>query len=1163
MANPVRKPIDIVAKLDAIAANDSVSKASIKRRAAVQPDASWLTNSSPLAPAGRTSNLLAQLDANPYIKKDLPAPPKPGAGASALKHLLMPLQILDTPRRAIISGIREIVDTMDSDPNTKASLGDFLNQTKDFGYGTGTAFPMKGWAGRILGFVGDVALDPLTYATLGGTVAKNATMLGKSGVKTREVLGLKSIIGREGRGKLSEFATKQMRDMNTRGVGNFTEDIIRTAGRDITARGKQSLPGSVAKEMGIKGPGIYFFGSRLKVPGSGAVGEALEGAITKGRLGFVNTKTGGKLHKLVTPRGTGHFAQFGENTVRDFRTSLANGTLDPNEAFFRQTILEADDVKRIRVSEATAEFEGLLGDARDQVVSTQNGNIIRKMLDNVKTPDIPAKGASLGASSDQIAIAMRWRQHMDDVRDSVLGAMKEADPDFNIGYAQGYIPRFVTEEYNLWKEANPALAAKLAPQDGPTDMMRVATNFKSRDVQVKDWWFTKKLTEADMDIDSLNALAFPHLGFNVFHDDMKEIIPRYLRNSAEQIGNGAMIKSIGERRGADFLQMRAKKMMIDDVEARKLATTSKESAEKTMDSMIDIHDSLQGGMDVLKTGLNTQRANIDSAIQRHIAAAAAGGANPQVPIVSPAALNQLRIDMAQTVDMLRRANKPKTITHMGLKNKPITGPQQLRQFTTKTGRLSKEYQDGIDVMNDGIRLMKQLASKSEWGPAERVLASQIRHETQFWSTVATMTADEFDDRMIQGVKSLIFSGQGSVDAAGVVTDSAGTVINNLPKSWVKATYNLKSGLIELGENFPSLQATPQFYDLWQKIEIMEDPVYLQNLVKYIGGYTKFHKAYATMTPGFHVRNGLANGVKLMFMGAEWKNIHAATPMYFNWMSANKAGMLWADFVKTLPLEQQEFAVIAKKAMHGSGGGIFSKSFKDVEGASKLIDNKLVRFNGDLGQASDNYSRFVLGYDSAAKGMDVGLSQARVKRAYFDYEDLSELDEVMRQIVPFWLWTSRNLVFELQNQWLNPKPYQIFNSGMRNLKDPNYDEQEYPSKFVREMGGIKLPFGNSAYLAPDLGFTRTGQQLEELYNPLRYVNNMNPLIKVPAEEALGRSIFTGQEYETAMDRLQHILKGGIPPFQMGDRLFGSEGDSAKNAWLSYAGSPVRTYKTKEK
>lgn len=1156
MANPANKPVGIVAALESVAAKDPVSQAARQNRTPTHYTA---------PPSGGSTGLVDALKANPYIRKSLPRPAQPGPGASALKRLLMPLQILDTPRRAITSGIRELVDTMDSDPNTKASFGDFLDQTKDFDYGFGKAFPMKGWAGRILGLVGDIALDPLTYATLGGSVLKSAKMLDKAGnvVRTQDVLGVKNLVGREGRQKLSEFTTKQMRDMNERGVGNFTEDAIRTAGRDITAVGKSRMPQAVGKEMGIQGPGIYFFGSRLKLPGSGAIGEALQEGIAATRLGIVNTKTGGKLHKLITPRGTGHFAQFGKNEIRDARVNLANGSLSPDDAFFHQTILEADDVKRIRVSEATADFEGKLGDARDQVVSSENGNIIRQMLDNVKTPDIPAKGVSLGASPEQIDIAVRWRGHMDKVREVVLKEMKEADPDFNIAYYNGYIPRFITEEYRLWKEANPVLAAKLVPQDGPTDMMRVASNFKSRDVQVKDWWFSKNLDEADMDIDTLNSLAFPHLGFNVFHDDMKEIIPRYLRNSAEQIGNGAMIKAIGERNGADFIQMRTKKMLINNDEARKLATKSTESSEKALDSMVGIHDTLQDGMNVLKTGLNDQKTNIESAIRRHIAAVRQGGATPQVPIVNPQALTNLKIDLAKTVDMLRRANKPKSITHMGLKNKPVSGPQHLRQFTTKTGRLSKEYQDGIDVMNDGIKLMKQLSSKTEWGPAERVLASQLRHEADFWALVATMSADEFDNRMIQGVKSLIFSGQGTIDAAGVVTDSAGTVLHNLPQSWVKATYNLKAGLVELGENFPSLQATPQFYDLWQKIEVMEDPVYLQNLVKYIGGYTKFHKAYATMTPGFHVRNGLANGVKLMFMGAEWKNIHTATPMYFRWLSANKAGVLWDDFVQTLPLEQQEFAIIARKAMHGSGGGIFTKSFKDVVGANKAIDNKLVNFNGNLGQASDNYSRFVLSYDSAAKGMDVGLAQARTKRAFFDYEDLSELDEVMRQIVPFWLWTSRNLVFELQNQWLNPKPYQIFNSGMRNLKDDRYDEQEYPSPFVREMGGIKLPWGQSQYLAPDLGFTRTGQQLEELYSPLRYVNNMNPLLKIPIEEALGHSTFSGQEYETAMDRLRHILKGGIPPINQGDRLFGSEGDSAKNAWLSYAGSPVRTYKTKEK
>ena len=192
-----------------------------------------------------------------------------------------------------------------------------------------------------------------------------------------------------------------------------------------------------------------------------------------------------------------------------------------------------------------------------------------------------------------------------------------------------------------------------------------------------------------------------------------------------------------------------------------------------------------------------------------------------------------------------------------------------------------------------------------------------------------------------------------------------------------------------------------------------------------------------------------------------------------------------------------------------------------------------------------------------------MAQARTKRAFFDYEDLSQVDEVMRQIIPFWLWTSRNLIFELQNQWLNPKPYQIYRSIMRNMRDPDYEPSEYPSKFIKEMGGIKLPFGDSLYLAPDLGFTRTPQQLEELFNPIRYTNNSNPLLKIPLEQFLGRSVFTGQTLDTPKERLIHILKGLVPPVQMGDRLLGGQGDAAKNAWLSTIGSPVRTYQTKEK
>ena len=123
MASTPNNPLDIIARLKAI-----------------RPAAS-VTSQGPLRPT--------------MIRPS--SKPKP----SALKNLLLPLQILDTPRRAVISGLREIVDVMDTDPNTNASFGDWWGQTKDFDYGTGKAFPMKGWGGRSLGFVGDVAFDPL------------------------------------------------------------------------------------------------------------------------------------------------------------------------------------------------------------------------------------------------------------------------------------------------------------------------------------------------------------------------------------------------------------------------------------------------------------------------------------------------------------------------------------------------------------------------------------------------------------------------------------------------------------------------------------------------------------------------------------------------------------------------------------------------------------------------------------------------------------------------------------------------------------------------------------------------------------------------------------------------------------------------------------------
>lgn len=658
MANPARKPVDIVAQLDAIAAKDSVSQLSAKRRAAVQPDISWLTQSSPLAPQGQTSNLLAQLDANPYIKKDLPAPPKPGPGVSALKNLLMPLQILDTPRRAVISGIREIVDTMDSDPNTKASFGDFLNQTKQFDYGFGKAFPMKGWAGRIVGLIGDVALDPLTWATLGGTIAAKGTIkmsgtqlshlieggvynatadqLAKVGVKrlgedvfetsARKALfgvkasgraAAKSVIGREGREKLAMFTQQRMEWMTKNGVANFSKEEIASAFRNIALQGKQNVPDIIAKELGIRGPGVYYFGSRVKVPGTDIVGKFLERGITRTRLGFVQTKGIGALHKAMTPRGVGAIEQFGENQIRDFRVGLANGSLDDGAAQTARLILNGDDVRRISFSEADFSAVQRMGQLREEVMKPEN-NFVRQLLDNVETPDIPAKAAALGLSDEQLDLALQFRAKLDELHKLTDDSWQTVVPDHVIGYQSGYLPHNSTKDFvELMDEvaATPAMAG-LLPDDG--SVYHIVGNFRQRGLKEGSPFFGTILKKEDLTIDNLNKIVNDWLvsngrkPFDAFDTDMKNIVPAYIRGHANMMSNVSMMNEF--KKSPDFVKLVEGYFGIAPEYLKQMHKNSAHAFEEVLTAIQNLHSGLRSGLNFLDAELTKVYGGFDAAL---------------------------------------------------------------------------------------------------------------------------------------------------------------------------------------------------------------------------------------------------------------------------------------------------------------------------------------------------------------------------------------------------------------------------------------------------------------------------------------------------------------------------------------------------------------------
>lgn len=454
----------------------------------------------------------------------------------------------------------------------------------------------------------------------------------------------------------------------------------------------------------------------------------------------------------------------------------------------------------------------------------------------------------------------------------------------------------------------------------------------------------------------------------------------------------------------------------------------------------------------------------------------------------------------------------------------------------------------LERVENARQILNKVEETGEATPLEEVLLDVGVREAELLATTARMTEEQIEAPLLDGMAGFrrpVMLRTVSGELVEVPFVGTGTiVVDELGRAWEK-----------LSSKFGKIEVTSDFKDLWDNAKYFEDPRFMRELTNYLGGFTKFHKAWATFTPGFHVRNLIGNSFQYILAGGKIQNLKPATKIHFDWLSAYKKGKTWKQFLETLDPADREAATIARNAMLGSGGGIYGDVFHEVVRGNKLYDNRLTRFSRKYGQMSDNMSRFILGFDAAKQGMTSDMATARVRKFYFDYEDLSKLDRTMKQFIPFWIWTSRNLPLQLQNMWLNPKPYAIYNSFVRNFRDKESEQRKPLPPFLQEVEAFQLP-GMDAYAAPDLNFTRVQQQLAQLVNPKKLGTNFNPLFRIPAEQVIGQNLYNDKAIETPEDRLVNILQGLVVPVATGDRLLNSYGDAKINAWLGFFGSPVR-------
>jgi len=378
------------------------------------------------------------------------------------------------------------------------------------------------------------------------------------------------------------------------------------------------------------------------------------------------------------------------------------------------------------------------------------------------------------------------------------------------------------------------------------------------------------------------------------------------------------------------------------------------------------------------------------------------------------------------------------------------------------------------------------------------------------------------------------------------------------------------GFVELNKKIlPGVQAQREIAAMVQNFRRLEDPKILRLMNNSIGKYNRLFKSWVTATPGFHVRNAYSNAFFMATAGADFRNIDEALDIYDKWLKyggkykeevlpIEQAGRATArgtvgpipgtgqvpggvglieTFIVTpvskgglgLPLGSRE-AFAAKTALENVGVAGFGRVGEVFEGAgqgfrgvgvlgqkggarnraSEIIGTPLT-WSRNAGQTIENYSRFALTYDGIKKGLSAEQAAGRTSKYLIDYSDISRADEVLKQIIPFWMWMSRSLPLMVEILTTNPKAYTIYQKIKNGLRDEEGESDLMPL-FMQTQGAFKAPFnlGGSSYLMPDLGLTGLAEDIGGFTSPGGVLASLTPAVRTPLEYLLNYDAFRKEQ-----------------------------------------------------
>jgi len=867
----------------------------------------------------------------------------PGSFKPAQKLVIEPLTVIDTPRRAIISGINELIDLRPG--GDEASFGDFLAQTRDTSYGFGTAFanPTNSkWLNRAIGLTGDILLDPITYLTFGTgafvkapasaalqagvrastkqtakaagreavesgvsrvsvDLGKDATAAATKGLEVgqREAIeqiarqqrvGIRRTLGARSREDLAqgareirEEAIELSRRSMDKAVRDNAESVANTLTDDVitdlATRGYAAARGDIAEVLGLRG------GIRIGVGKAKAIIPGTERIADSAGALLSGLRIGGTRIPGIDVVLPGFVKTAAGKKIVESITPIGEGG-----------VFGSADILRMRNALRTGTYEGrnLLGKEGEEFVKLLAADKAFRGL----------RAAQLLEGQQLIRPLLRQEEGQ-----NVVDILEAADVVRNAAGKEEVVARFNLLDETLTPEEVTARLGRPVTQ-AELDLARQWRKAGDEFYERADYLHARAQLAAGTPLELIqplpkNPVWFPHTLTDKAKRAVKEgtLDPKPLGVDRSYALAGSNLRRL--KAGETWFGY---KLTASDIAGgvKRLNQIAREKGKLTydvFDTNVDTAFSRYAegwGRDTAYTQwlFNMSLATADSARGLDSLAGRFDGLVGEIA-AAQGAREGFRFKGFQNLLIQEQAKYAFGV--------PV--PSKLRTFADAvTITMTPERVAALNTV-EGLRDEVARIADEMTELALDIEKKRTLNKGVFVDNV-NQTLNDLEQRMfeLQRLAPTVPAGYGAAVAAGdtalydSLKNAADGLVLNLnsvdPKKWVELVPlfldNATQFLQINSRNYPGLIASPEVADMIKNFRRLEDPKFAAAMNKMLGPITQMFKAWVTAYPGFHLRNAMSNLFFMLSAGVDPITLARGQKVY----------MAYTRYLKRMGLEEQ-------------------------------------------------------------------------------------------------------------------------------------------------------------------------------------------------------------------------------------------------------------------